>query len=234
MIAEHPGEDTDEAEVLVGIETERGPWVSALVAAGYTVYPVNPLQAARYRERHSVSGAKSDPADAHILADMARTDAHQLRPVAADSPEAEAIKVVSRAHKTMIWERTRHVLRLRHGLREYFPAALEAFDDLDAADTLEPLSKAPEPVMAAELTSGQIRAALKRAHRRDIDTKTTRIQDALRSEQLGRHKVITVAYAATTRSIAAVLVTLNEQIKILQEQVAEHFGQHPDAETIMS
>lgn len=234
MIAEHLGEDTDEAEVLVGIETERGPWVSALVAAGYTVYPVNPLQAARYRERHSVSGAKSDPADAHILADMVRTDAHQLRPVAADSPEAEAIKVVSRAHKTMIWERTRHVLRLRHGLREYFPAALEAFDDLDAADTLEPLSKAPEPVMAAELTSGQIRAALKRARRRDIDTKTTRIQDALRSEQLGRHKVITVAYAATTRSIAAVLVTLNEQIKILQEQVAEHFGQHPDAETIMS
>ena len=134
----------------------------------------------------------------------------------------------------MIWERTRHVLRLRHALREYFPAALEAFDDLDAADTLELLSKAPEPVTAAKLTSVQIRAALTHARRRDIDTKTTRIQDALRSEQLGRHKVITAAYAATTRSVVAVLVTLNEQIKVLQEQVAEHFGQHPDAEIIMS
>lgn len=165
---------------------------------------------------------------------MVRTDAHQLRPVAADSPEVEAIKVVARAHKTLIWERTRHVLRLRHGLREYFPAALEAFDDLDAVDTLELLSKAPEPVAAERLTSGQIRAALKRARRRDIDTKTTRIQDTLRSEHLSRHKAITAAYAATTRSIVAVLVTLNEQITILQEQVDQHFGEHPDAEIILS
>jgi transposase len=234
MIAEQLGEDTDEADVLVGIETERGPWVAALLAAGYTVYAVNPLQAARYRERRGVSGAKSDRADAHTLADMVRTDSHQLRSVAADTPEVEAIKVVARAHKTMIWERTRHVLRLRHGLREYFPAALEAFDDLDAPDTLELLAKAPEPASAAKLTSAQIRAALKGARRRDIDTKTARIQDALRGEHLGRHKVITNAYAATTRSLAAVLVTLNEQIKILQEQVDEHFGEHPDAEIIMS
>jgi transposase len=234
MIAEQLGEDTDEAEVLVGIETGRGPWVAALLAAGYTVYAVNPLQAARYRERHSVSGAKSDPADAHTLADMVRTDAHQLRPVAPDTLAAEAIKVVARAHKTLIWERTRHVLRLRHTLREYFPAALDAFDDLDAADTLELLGKAPEPVSAAKLTRGQIRSALKGARRRDIDTKTARIQEALRSQQLGRHKVITGAYAATTRSIVAVLSVLNEQITVLQGQVEQHFGQHPDAEIIMS
>jgi transposase len=224
MLAEQLGEDTDEADVLVGIETERGPWVAALLAAGYTVYAVNPLQAARYRERHSVSGAKSDKADAHTLADMVRTDAHQLRSVAADSPEVEAIKVVAQAHKTMIWERTRHTQRLRYALREYFPAALEAFDDLDAGDTLELLRKAPEPVSAAKLTRLQIQAALKRARRRDIDTKTARIQDALHSEHLGRHKVITSAYAATTRSIVAVLVTLNEQIKVLQEQVEDHFS----------
>ena len=153
--------------MAVGIETDRGPWVAALIAAGYTVYAVNPLQAARYRERHSVSGAKSDAADAHILADMVRTDAHQLRPVAGDSPDAEAVKVVARAHKTLIWERTRHTLRLRHALREYFPAALEAFDDLDAPDTLELLGKAPDPASAAKLTLSQIRAALKRARRRD-------------------------------------------------------------------
>jgi hypothetical protein len=139
-----------------------------------------------------------------------------------------------RVHKTLIWERTRHVLRLRHALREYFPAALDAFDDLDAADTLALLTKAPDPASAARLTRGQIRAALKGARRRDIDTKTARIQEALRSEQLGRHKVITGAYAATTRSIVAVLVTLNEQIEVLQGQVAQHFGRHPDAEIIMS
>jgi transposase len=124
MIGAQLGEGADETEVAIGIETDRGCWVSALAAAGYTVYAVNPLQAARYRERHSVSGAKSNVADAHTLADMVRTDAHQLRPVASDSPRAEAIKVVARSHKTLIWERTRHTLRLRHALREYFSAAL--------------------------------------------------------------------------------------------------------------
>ena len=67
------------AQVLVGIETDRGPWVTALVAASYTVFAVNPRQVARYRERHAMSGAKSDAGDAHVLADMVRTDAHQLR-----------------------------------------------------------------------------------------------------------------------------------------------------------
>ena len=205
MIGAQLGEDPDESEVAIGIETDRGPWVSALVAAGYTVYAVNPLQAARYRERHSVSGAKSDVADAHSLADMVRTDAHQLRPVAPDSGQAEAMKVVARSHKTLIWERTRHTLRLRHALREYFPAALEAFPDLDAPDTLELLGKAPDPASAATLTRSQIRTALKRARRHDIDSKTTRIQSALRTQQLGRDPVITSAYAATTRSVVAVL-----------------------------
>ena len=62
MIGEHLGdEEDDNATVVVGIETERGPWVQALIAAGYQIYAVNPLQAARYRERHSVSGAKATP-----------------------------------------------------------------------------------------------------------------------------------------------------------------------------
>ena len=129
MIGAHLGDEVEDAASLVkvGIETDRGPWVQALMAAGYTVYAVNPLQAARYRERLAVSGAKSDAADAHMLADMVRTDSHQLRPVAGDSVEAEAVKVVTRMHKTLIWERTRHLLRLRHTLREFFPAALVAF-----------------------------------------------------------------------------------------------------------
>ena len=234
LIGEQLGENAEEAKVLVGIETDRGPWVAALTAAGYTVYAVNPMQAARYRERHGVSGAKSDAADAHILADMVRTDAHQLRSVAADSSAAEAVKVVARTHKKLIWERTRHTQRLRHALREYFPAALEAFEELHPPDALELLGKAPEPASAAKLTRSQIRAALQHARRRDIDTKATRIQAALRGGQLGRDALITSAYATTTRSAVAVLAVLTEQIKTLQRQVEEHFGRHPDAEIVLS
>jgi transposase len=234
LIGAHLGEDGEDAEVAVGIETDRGPWVTALIAAGYLVFPVNPLLASRYRERHGVSGAKSDAGDAHMLADMVRTDSHQLRPAAGDSPEAEGVKVLARTHKTLIWERTRAVQRLRHQLREYFPAALEAFDDLDASDTLELLGKAPEPARAAKLTRAQVSAALKQARRRNIPDKATAILAALRGEHLGQPQALTAAYAAAVRALLAVIATLNEQVKILQGQVEEHFGRHPDAEIILS
>ena len=100
LIGQHLGQDPEDGEVVIGIETDRGPWVAALAAAGYAVYGVNPLQASRYRERHGVSGAKSDRGDAHMLTDMVRTDSHQLRAVAGDSAGAEAVKVVARTHKT--------------------------------------------------------------------------------------------------------------------------------------
>ncbi|WP_433413258.1 IS110 family transposase [Microtetraspora malaysiensis] len=236
MIAEQIGEAADEdVEVLVGIETDRGPWVLALVAAGYTVFAVNPLQAARYRERLGTSGAKSDAADAHMLADMVRTDSHQLRPIAGDSAQAEAIKVVARTHKTLIWERTRAGQRLRHALREYFPAALTAFEDLDAAEALDLLAKAPDPASAAKLTVGQISAALKRARRRgDLAARAGEIQAALRTEHLGQPEVVATAYAMSVRALVAVLVVIGQQVKTLQGQVEEWFGRHPAAEIIVS
>ncbi len=223
-----------DAEVAVGIETDRGPWVAALIAAGYVVYPVNPLQASRYRQRYGVSGAKSDGGDAHMLADVVRTDSHQLRTAAGDSPEAEAVKVLARTHKTLIWERTAAVQRLRAQLREYFPAALEAFEDLDAPDALEQLGKAPDPARAARLTRAQVAAVLKRAGRRKIADRTDAILAALRSDQLGQPAALAAAYAVTVRSLIAVIATLNEQVSSLQGQVEAHFGQHPDAEIYLS
>ncbi len=181
-----------------------------------------------------MSGAKSDAGDAHVLADMVRTDSHQLRLVAGDSEQAGAVKVVTRMHKTLIWERTRHVPRLRHALGEYFPAALEAFEDLGASDTLELLARAPAPDEAARLSIAQISAALKRARRRKTGEKTAAIQAALRAEHLGQPAVITAAYAASVRALTAVLGTLNEQVKALEGQVETHFGTHPAAEIILS
>jgi transposase len=234
MIGEHLDADATPEEVMIGIETDRGPWVRALIAAGYHVYAINPLQVARYRETDSTSGGKSDAADAHTLADMVRTKRHTLRPIAGDSDDAEAIKVVTRAHQTLIWERTRHTLRLRHTLREFFPAALHAFDDLTGPDVLELLATAPDPRSAAALSTAQITAALKRARRHHAAAKAEHIQIALRSQQLGQPPAVTAAYAATVRAQAAILATLNAQITAMEEQVEEHFGQHPDAEIYLS
>jgi hypothetical protein len=232
-----PDDPAGAGQVVIGIETDRGPWVAALVAAGYRVFAVNPLQVARYRERHSPSGAKSDPGDSHTLADMVRMDAHQLRPVAGDSALAEGIKVVARTHQTMVWERTRHVARLRSALREYFPAALAAYGelpDLAAPDVLELLTAAPDPTTAAGLSVERIEQALKRARRRDRAAKAARIQRLLRAPALGQPDELAGAYAATVTAIAAVITTLNAQIKNLQGQVEAHFGRHPDVEIYRS
>ncbi len=140
--------------------------------------------------------------------------------------------MLARTHKTMIWERTREVQRLRHQLREYFSAALEAFDDLDAPDVLELLAKAPDPERARKLTRAQVSAALKRARRRNIPDKATAVLAALRSGQLAQPPALTAAYAATVRALIAVITALNEQVKLLEDQVGEHFGRHPDAEDL--
>jgi transposase len=232
LVARH--RDSVDSEVLVGIETDRGPWVQALISAGYRVCAINPLQVARYRERRTVSGAKSDAGDAHTLADMVRTDAHQLRAVAGDSDLAEGIKVLARAHKTLIWERTRHVLRLRQTLREYFPAALHAFNDLDSPEAVELLAKAPTPVAAARLSITQIEAALRRARRRNITAKAAELRNVLRADHLRRSEQVTAAYAITVRSLAVLLTTLNTEIATLAAEVETLFDRHPDAPVYLS
>ncbi len=104
LIADHA---ESPAEVVIGIETDRGLWVQALVAAGYQLYAIKPLAVDRYRDRHHVAGAKSDTSDAKVLADLVRTDRHNHRPIAGDSADAEGIKVLARGHQSLIWSRNR-------------------------------------------------------------------------------------------------------------------------------
>ncbi|MGH7732754.1 MAG: IS110 family transposase [Gemmatimonadales bacterium] len=239
LAAAHWGGDgePDPAQVMVVIETDRGPWVKALAVTGYRVYPVNPKQAHRHRETVSNSGKKDDFFDAECLADMGRTRRHQLRELAADSDLAEAVKIAARAHQKLVWERTRHMLRMRSALREYFPAALEAYKDLGLAgpDALELLRKAPDPASAAMLTVTQVTAALKRAGRRgDLPQRARGIQAALRTGHLAQPDVITEAYAASVQSGAAVIAALNEQVKVMEAKVSGLFRRHPDARAYLS
>lgn len=232
LIATHAQEP---AQVIIGIETDRGLWVDALTGAGYQVYAVNPLAVARYRERHAVSGAKSDAADAKLLADLVRTDRHNHRLIAGDTPDAEAIKVLARAHQNLIWTRNRHTNALRSALREYYPAALAAFADLADRDALALLGRAADPRQAASLSLAKIRSALKAAGRqRNIDTRAIEIQAALRSEQLAAPAAVTAAFAATTRATVGIIVELNRQIDDLETELTAHFETHPDADIYRS
>src|SRR6058998_390488 len=168
---------------------------------------------------------------------MGRTRRHQMRELAADSDIAEAVKIAARAHQKLVWERTRHLLRMRSALREYFPAALEAYKDLTLAgkDALELLQKAPDPASAAKLTAAQITAALRRAGRRgDLAQRARDIQAALRAEHLAQPDVVAEAYAASVQAGAAVIAALNEQVKIMEAKVSGLFRRHPDAGVYLS
>jgi transposase len=223
-------------QVLIGIETERGPWVQALLAAGYAVFAINPMQVARYRERHSPSGAKSDPGDAHLLAEIVRLDRAHHRPVAGDSEVAEHVKIATRAHQTMIWSRVRQVNMLRSLLREYYPAALAAFGtDLAGREALAVLSIAPSPDLGRRLSQSRIETLLRRAGRqRNVSATAAKIRAALTSDQLTARPGVIGAYTASVSALLTVLTAMTTQTEVLARQVEQGFGQHPDAEIYRS
>lgn len=231
-LADH--EDGVVPEVVVGIETERGAWVHQLVASGYRVYAVNPMSAARYRERHSTSRAKSDAGDAHVLAEVVRLDRQHHREIAGDSEQVTALKVATRAHQSLIWDRTRHQLRLRSALMEYFPVLVTVFADLTGSDVLELLTRAGTPQQAASLTRPQVRAILKRAGRRNLDHRTSVVVDALRAPALRQPPAVEAAYGTVAATQAALITTLNAQISELEGVITEGFGRHPDADILSS
>ncbi len=231
------GEHAEEPEeVIVGIEKDRGLIVAAMLAANYRVYAVNPMSAARYRERHVTSGSKSDPGDAKVLADIVRTDRHNHREAAGDSENAEALKVLARAHQSAIWARHREANALRNALKDYYPGALVAFGtDLDDRDAVAVLEIAPTPALGRQLSKSRIVAALKRAGRmRNLERRAAEIQSALRDEQLAQGPVLELAYGHTTKAHVAMIRAYNVEIAELEEALTSGFEQHPDARIVLS
>lgn len=232
LLGEHADEPTD---VVVGIETDRGLLVTALLGAGYEVHAVNPLSASRYRERHTTSRAKSDRGDARMLADLVRTDRHHHRTVAPDSELHGAIKILARSHQSLIWTRRRQLNALRSALREYYPGALVAFPELGHPDALAVLAVAPMPEQGRKLSEARIISALRRGGRkRDLERQARKIRAALGQPQLTAPVLVAEAQAANTTALVAVIATLSEQITRLEADLEAAFERHPDAEILRS
>jgi len=224
LVAEHV---SDPSQVVVGIETDRGLWVDALVAAGYQVFGINPLAVAKYRQRHHLSGAKSDRADAKLLADVVRTDRQNHRRVAGDSDLGEATKVLARSHQNLIWEKQRHLNTMRSRLRDYYPAGVDLLQNMPKRDALAILGRAPTPALGRSLTKTQIKAALKKGGRqRRLDLRTDEIQQILRTEHLDGPDVVADAFGAATTATVAIVAAINEQISELADALEECFRKH--------
>jgi len=233
LIAVHAG---DPAEVAVGIETDRGLLVGALVAAGYQVVAVNPLAASRYRERHTISRAKSDRGDARMLADLVRTDRHHHRLVAGDSGLVEAVKVLARGHQQLVWARQRQANLVRSALRAFYPAALGAFgSDLIGRDAVAVLGLAPTPDRGRALSHGELVEALRRAgRRRQVDARAATIQAVLASQQLEAPAVVAAAYGQVVAAAVTVIGSLSKQITSLEAALTSAFTTHTDAGIVLS
>ncbi|MEU3529932.1 IS110 family transposase [Streptomyces sp. NPDC038707] len=237
LLAEHgdnPGE-----QIPVAIETSRGLLVACLRATGRPIYAVNPMAAARYRERHTVSRKKSDHLDAMVLANILRTDADAHRQLPADSELAQAVAVLARAQQDAVWDRTQAGNKLRSHLREYFPGYLAAVQPITGgfnaplARTL--LAAAPTPGQAARLSRIQLKAVLKRAGRqRGIEAEVERLHAALRVPQMRQLPLVETAMGRQALALLGKFEAACVAADSLAEASVELFEQHPDAAVITS
>jgi transposase len=239
--------DCAEQPIPVAIETPRGLLVAALRATGRPVYPINPLAVARYRERTSLSGKKSDHVDAMALANILRTDAHLHRSLPTDTDLARSISVLARAHQDAVWRRTKMVQEMRARLREYYPGFLAAFGpgsgagsgmsttQLASNDARAVLAIAPSPVAAQRVSTARVEAALRRGGRqRGIPARAAAIVAALRVPQLRHDRLVEQAMRVETLALLDVLNAVCQSIEHLAAAVTDAFRQHPDYAIITS
>jgi transposase len=231
--------DSAEDPVPVAIETPRGLLVACLRATGRQVYPINPMAVARYRDRHSIAGRKSDHGDAVVLANVLRTDRHAHRPLPEDTELAQAIAVLARAQQDAVWDRTTAHNKLRSHLREYYPGFLAAFADARGG-ILRPearaiLAAAPTPADAATLTLTQLRALLKKAGRsRGIETEAARLREAFGAPQMRQLPLVEAAMGRQALALLGQLDAACAAAGDLERAATESFNLHPDAGIITS
>jgi transposase len=237
LLTEHG--DSAQEPVPVAIETPRGLLTACLRATGRKVYPINPMAVARYRDRHSAAGRKSDRGDAVVLANVLRTDAHAHRPLPADTELAQAIAVLARAQQDAVWARTGAHNKLRSHLREYYPGLLAAFAEVRGG-IMRPearviLAAAPDPAAAAALTLARLRTLLREAGRsRGIDAEATRLREAFRAPQMRQLPLVEQAMGRQTLALLGQLNAACHAAADLEQAVIESFNQHPDAGIITS
>jgi transposase len=237
LLADHGDSPGD--LIPVAIETPRGLLVACLRATGRQVYPINPMSVARYRDRHTVAGKKSDHGDSVVLANVLRTDQHAHRPLPADTELAQAIAVLARAQQDAVWDRTQAHNKLRSHLREYYPGFLAAFaaakGGITRPEARAVLAAAPTPAAAATLTADQLRALLRKAgRRRGLDAEAARLREALQLPQMRQLPLVEQAMGRQTLALLGQLDAACTAADDLEHAVTESFNLHPDAGIITS
>jgi transposase len=229
--------EPDATNVLVALERPDGLLVDALLATGYTVYAINPKAVERYRGRTRTAGAKSDPADAELLARILLTDRDRHQPLRPSSPHVEEIRVLARHDERASRDERRLLNRLRHDLLAVFPAALDAFPNLSTVSALAFLERWPTAAAAGVLSQAAIEDFLRQHHHGQPRAAAARIHAALQAEAL-------VAPAHLVRAASGAIHLAVQQLRLLHQQRAAWEAQlrellqgeegHPDGAVLVS
>jgi transposase len=213
----------------VAIETSCGPAVERLLELGMTVYPINPKAAERFRDRKSPAGVKSDSLDAWCFADALRTDGHGWRELRPLDPLTAELRILCRDEIALIEQRTALILQLRAALHEYYPTALEAFDDWTLASawnfilafaTPDALVKAGKRKWEKFLHAHRLYRPETAQKRLDLFAKAT--------EFASPSQAVTNAKSLLATTLAKQLRTLQAQLDEYRDRITRVFNNHPD------
>jgi transposase len=216
------------AGLAVAIETNQGAAVDQLLQHEFTVYPVNPVAAASYRKRKAPTGTKTDHVDAWGLADALRVDGHGWKVLPTMDPLTQQLRLLCRDEVTLIEQRTAFVNQLQQALSEFYPAALEAFDDWTHPFTWDFIIEFPTP---QALTKAGKRRWEKFLHAHKLwrpDTTERRLKAFAQADQFKGSDAIGRAKSQLAVSVAKLLRTLQQQLDLYREQINKLFKEHPD------
>lgn len=212
-------------QVAIAIATPRGPVVEALVEQRFAVFSLNPKQMDRFRDRHTVAGAKDDSRDAFVLADSLRTDRHLFHPVQLDDPSIIRLRELSRAEEDLQHESVRAGHRLRELLIRYYPQMLQLCPGVDEAWFWDLRVLAPLPAKAAKLKRVKVEQLLK----------SHRIRRSTADQVLAALHVVPLRLAPGSAEAASEhMLMLLPWLRLLRRQKTELAQQMPDLLNEMS
>ena len=215
--------------LAVCVETSQGLIIEQLLESGVSVYPINPCSAKAYRHRKAPSGDKHDTVDAWTLADALRVDGHGWKPLAKEDPLVAELRLLSRDENELIGERTALVNQLQSALYEYYPCALEAFDNWTTPSAWAFIETFPTP---QALQAAGKRRWEKFLHVHKLARQKTyqkRMESFARAGELISSEALTRAKSRLALARVRMLRVLQNQLDAYRAQIEKLFAEHPDS-----
>lgn len=218
----------------VAIERPDGPLVEAMLDQGLQVFVIAPRMLKAIRARYSATGAKSDPGDAYVLADVLRTDRHRLQPMVPDGPQTRALRALTRTRKDLVKARVALVNQLRAQLEVCFPGAVGLFAELDSSVSIAFLRRYQSTASVARLTEARLGAFLRRiayCGRTPVAELLARVK---RAPDAGIDHAEAEARAVCVLALLDAIETCNTRARELEAEIVERLELHRDAPVFSS